>query len=63
MKETNWLERYDSCRKNFDTCVIPVLSGRGIGEIDSVERTYEITIRIEEEAIDTIDRLWSSHVR
>jgi nitronate monooxygenase len=62
MDETDFLERYDNCRRISDISVIPVLSGEGVGEINSIEGAYEITIRIEKEAIDTIDRLWSSHV-
>ena len=55
--ETKLLEEYKESRIKSDASVIATLAGEGVGEIDSVEGAYEITLRMEEEAVDTIDRL------
>ena len=62
MDEADLLERYGKCREISDTSVVQVLLGEGVEEIDCIEGAYEITLRIEQEAIETIDRLWSLHV-
>ena len=62
MDETDLLERYGKCKLISDARVVQVLSGEGVGEIDRIEGAYEITLRMEQEAIDAIDRLRSLHV-
>ena len=57
MVETNLLEEYKESRIKSDASVIATLAGEGVGEMDSVEGVYEMTLRMEEEAVDTIDRL------
>ncbi len=59
MDETDLLERYGKCKEISDASVVQVLSGEGVGEIDIIEGAYDITLRIEQEAIDAIDRLRS----
>jgi hypothetical protein len=59
MDETDLLERYGKCKEISDSSVVQVLSGEGVGEIDIIEGAYDITLRIEQEAIDAIDRLRS----
>jgi hypothetical protein len=62
MDKTDLLERYGKCREISDTSVVQVPSEEGVGEIDRIKGAYKITLRIEQEAIDTIDRLRSLHV-
>ena len=59
MDETDLLERYGKCKEIPDASVVQVLSGEGVGEIDIIEGAYDITLRIEQEAIDAIDKLRS----
>ncbi len=42
--------------------VVQELSGEKVGGIEGIEEVYEITLRIEQEATDAIDRLWSLHL-
>ena len=59
MDETDLLERYGKCKEIPDASVVQVLAGEGVEEIDIIEGAYDITLRIEQEAIDAIDRLRS----
>ncbi|KAL3793574.1 hypothetical protein ACHAW5_002854 [Stephanodiscus triporus] len=61
MDETDLLERYGGFRDISDADVVPVLAGEGVGEIYDIEGAYEVTLRIEEEAMDAINRLRSMH--
>lgn len=56
---TKLLEQYKSAHLVSDPNVVCCLSGEGVGEIDHIEGAYDVILRIEEEAIDTIDRLQS----
>jgi nitronate monooxygenase len=57
--KTELLEEYKSAQKASDPQVVCILSGEGVGEIDHIEGAYDVTMRIEEEAIDSINRLQS----
>ena len=57
--KTDLLEKYKSAQKASDPRVVCILSGEGVGEIGSVEGAYDVTLRIEEEAIESINRLHS----
>ena len=59
IEKTQLLEEYKSAQKASDPNVVCVLSGEGVGEIDHIEGAYELTLRIEQEAIDSINRLQS----
>lgn len=52
-----FLDEYKASQKDSDPNVVPTLSGEGVGEIYSIDGAYDLTLRIEQEAIDTIDRL------
>ena len=54
INNTKLLDEYKLSQKASDTTVLPTLSGEGIGEINSIEGAYDITLRIETEAADTI---------
>mmetsp|Transcript_14500 Transcript_14500/g.25495 ORF Transcript_14500/g.25495 Transcript_14500/m.25495 type:complete len:366 (-) Transcript_14500:20-1117(-) len=56
---TRLLEEYQVSREMSDANVVPVLAGEGVGEINSIEGASEITLKLEGEAIDTLDRLRS----
>ena len=55
--KTELLDEYKSAQKASDPCVVCILSGEGVGEIDHIEEAYDVTLRIEKEAIDSINRL------
>ena len=57
--KTELLDEYKSAQKASDPCVVCILSGEGagVGEIDHIEGAYDVTLRIEKEAIDSINRL------
>ncbi|KAL7436314.1 hypothetical protein ACHAXM_005169 [Skeletonema potamos] len=57
--KTHLLEEYKSAQKTSDPHVVCILSGEGVGEIDQIEGAYDLTMRIEEEAISSINRLQS----
>ena len=59
IEKTELLDEYKSAQKASDPRVACVLSGEGVGEIDRIEGAYEVTLRIEEEAIESINRLQS----
>lgn len=59
MDHSNLLERYKSSAEKSDGDVVCVLAGEGVGEIDSIEGAYDIVVKIEEEALETIDRFKS----
>ncbi|KAL9186844.1 hypothetical protein ACHAXT_010564 [Thalassiosira profunda] len=59
LDDSNYLERYRASMKSADKDVVPVLAGEGVGEINSIEGAYDVTLRMEEEAIDVIKRLQS----
>lgn len=54
---TDLLERYRVSRKESDSNVVPTLAGEGVGEIDSIEGAYDVTLRLEREAAEAISRL------
>eukprot|EP00580_Thalassiosira_gravida_P002072 CAMPEP_0201609100 /NCGR_PEP_ID=MMETSP0492-20130828/11446_1 /ASSEMBLY_ACC=CAM_ASM_000837 /TAXON_ID=420259 /ORGANISM="Thalassiosira gravida, Strain GMp14c1" /LENGTH=368 /DNA_ID=CAMNT_0048074331 /DNA_START=170 /DNA_END=1276 /DNA_ORIENTATION=+ len=58
---TQLLEEYKVSREICDATVVPVYAGQGVGEIDSIEGAYDITLKVEEEVIETMDRLRSLH--
>jgi hypothetical protein len=62
MDKADLLEWYRKCREISNTSIVQVLLGEGVGEIDCIEGAYKITLRIEQEAIDTINRLRLLHV-
>jgi len=55
--KTELLDEYKSAQKASDPRVVCILSGEGVGEIDHIEGAYDVTLRIEKEAIDSINRL------
>jgi nitronate monooxygenase len=57
--KTELLEEYKSAQKASDPHVVCILSGEGVGEIDHIEGAYDVTMRIEEEAIKSINQLQS----
>ena len=57
--KTDLLDEYKSAQKTSDPRVVCILSGEGVGEMDHIEGAYDVTLRIEEEAIDCINRLQS----
>mmetsp|Transcript_24774 Transcript_24774/g.50105 ORF Transcript_24774/g.50105 Transcript_24774/m.50105 type:complete len:410 (-) Transcript_24774:73-1302(-) len=59
MDGSDLLERYKSSAEKSDGDVVCVLAGEGVGEIDSIEGAYDIVMKIEEEALEIIDRLKS----
>ena len=59
IKTTDLLDEYKSAQKASDPRVVCILSGEGVGEIDSIEGAHDVTLRIEEEAIESINRLQS----
>lgn len=61
IENTNFLEQYIAAKKLSDKNVVPVLAGEGVGEIESIEGAYQITLKIEEEAIGAIEKLKSIH--
>lgn len=54
---TKLLDEYKLSQKSSDNTILPTLSGEGVGEITSIEGAYDITLRIEKEAEDTIKRI------
>ena len=56
---TQLLEKYKVSREMSNANAVSVLAGEGVGEIYSIEGAYHITLKLEEEAIDTIDKLRS----
>ncbi len=59
IEQTKMLDEYKSAQEASDPRVVCILSGEGVGEIDHIEGAYDVTLRIEEEAIDCINRLQS----
>ena len=59
---TNLLEEYKVSQERFNEKIIPTYAGEGVGEIDSIDSAYDITLRIEEEAICTMEKLLKSIV-
>ena len=59
IETTGLLDEYKSAQKASDPRVVCILSGEGVGEIDAIEGAYDVTLRIEEEAIESINRLQS----
>lgn len=57
--ETGLTEEYEASREASDATAVPVYAGQGVGEIESIEGAYDITLKVEQEAIDTIERLRS----
>ena len=56
---TNLLEEYKASQEKSNEKIIPTYAGEGVGEIDSIDSAYDITLRIEEEAICTMEKLKS----
>ena len=56
---TNLLEEYKVSQERSNEKIIPTYAGEGVGEIDSIDSAYDITLRIEEEAICTMEKLQS----
>lgn len=56
---TNLLKQYKASRDASDENVVPVLAGEGVGEINSIEGAYQITLKLEEEAIKAIESIQS----
>ena len=57
MNDTELLKDYKSAQQASDPNVVCTLAGEGVGEIECIEGAYDVTLRIEEEAIDTMNRL------
>lgn len=57
ISNTDLLERYKLSRKESDSNFVPTLAGEGVGEIDSIEGAYDVTLRLEREAMETVSRL------
>lgn len=57
MNDTELLKDYKSAQQASDPNVVCTLAGEGVGEIERIEGAYDVTLKIEEEAIDTIHRL------
>lgn len=57
--KTELMDEYKSAQEASDPRVVCILSGEGVGEIDHIEGAYDVTLKIEEEAIDCINRLQS----
>lgn len=59
LDKSTLLEDYKSAQKSANAEIVAVLAGEGVGEIDSIEDAYNVLLRIEEEAMETINRLKS----
>ena len=57
MNDTELLKDYKSAQQASDPNVVCTLAGEGVGEIECIEGAYDVTLRIEEEAINTMNRL------
>jgi nitronate monooxygenase len=57
MNDTELLKDYKSAQQASDPNVVCTLAGEGVGEIERIEGAYDVTLRLEVEAIDTMNRL------
>lgn len=55
--EGSLLADYRAAAKDDDASVVKVLAGEGVGEITSIEPTYDILMRMEQEAIATLQKM------
>jgi hypothetical protein len=60
-RQTSWNGKANAGNIS-DPAIIQELSGEGVGDIEGIEGVYKITLKIEQEATDVIDRLRSLHL-
>ena len=59
INDAKFMDGYKAAREQSDKNVVVNHAGEGVGEINSIEAAYQITLQIEEETIDAINQLKS----
>jgi nitronate monooxygenase len=56
-EDSSLVNRYAEAQKRGDTQIVKVLTGEGVGEIDSIEPAYEIILKTEAETRQAVNRM------
>jgi nitronate monooxygenase len=56
-EDSSLVDQYAEAQKRGDTAIVKVLTGEGVGEIDSIEPAYEIIRKVEAETRQALQRL------
>ncbi|KAL7553944.1 hypothetical protein ACHAWF_018843 [Thalassiosira exigua] len=59
IEKTGFMNQYERSGEMSDGNIVPVAAGEGVGEIDGIEGAYQITLQVEQECVDAIERLQS----